>query len=231
VVLLLFAASAFSCGLAACGEAGNEQVTAPRAKLGVAARSGTSGRARTGAPGGYRNDGDGDPSNDGDGDDLGGNSVDTDHDDGEDHLDPRNNSYHDKDDAGVVAYGRPATEVERAAVVATVQHYYAAAAAEQGQVACSMISPSLAKAVPEDYGSAPGPAYLRGGKTCQGVMVRLFKHMHTGLGAKIHVTAVRVKGNYGLALLGSTKAPASELPMDRDGAHWWIGSLLAGELP
>jgi hypothetical protein len=94
-----------------------------------------------------------------------------------------------------------------------------------------MFVPSLAKSVPKDYGQAPGPAYLRGGKTCHAVMSLMFKQFGKQLAGAVAVTGIRVQGNNALALLGSKTKPARDIMVQRVETTWKIGSLLGEPLP
>ena len=141
--------------------------------------------------------------------------------------------YRDSDDIEIVDYGRAASSAERQALTAVVERYYAAAAAADGRVACSLLALAFAKSIPEDYGrgGGSGPAYLRG-KTCSAVMSLLFKHEHRQLSDKIEVTDVRIKGREALALLGTKTEHASYLILEHQrGGTWGIVGLLASVLP
>jgi hypothetical protein len=141
-----------------------------------------------------------------------------------------NSGYRDPDDVKLLAYGHPAGSVEQQAVRVTVERYYAAAAAEDGPAACSMLLPSLVKAVPEDYGQF-GPSYLRGSKTCREAMKRLFKHLHETLQKPVAVTGVLVNGDHAYALLGSPQRPANYLTLERQGNRWTVATLLGSGMP
>jgi hypothetical protein len=179
---------------------------------------------------GYRNDDDNDPSSDEDLDDLNGKNVDEDKDEPEDKTDPENGFYHDKDDLGIVSYGHAAGVATMRMIAATVKRYYAVAAAENGTKACTMIFPSYAAAIAEDYGQAPGPAYLRGAKTCSAVLVRVFKRSHSQLVGSFTVTGARVEGDHAIALLGSTTMPASEISLTEAHGAWWISEIISSPL-
>jgi hypothetical protein len=142
-----------------------------------------------------------------------------------------NNGYYDNDDASVLDYGHAADAAELKTVTGIVERYYKAAAADDGAEACSMIQPSLAKSLPEDYGQAPGPAYLRGARTCQAVMSLVFKYRRSLVSGSIRVTAVRVESDKALALLGSKTMPASDMPLERERGSWTVSSLLDSPLP
>jgi hypothetical protein len=177
------------------------------------------------------NDGDNDPHNDSDPDDLHRDKADIDNDEPEDKMNPENDSYHDKDDGPIAAYGHPASRADSRQVVALVKRYYAAAAAANGSQACSMMLARLRDSVVEDYGRPPGPAYLRGGKTCAEIATRQFRHAAAELSAGVEVTGVRVNGANGLALLRSAVMPASYVPLEREGRRWRIVSILGQSLP
>jgi hypothetical protein len=114
-----------------------------------------------------------------------------------------------------------------------VKRYYTAAAAKDGLTACSLILSSIAKALPEDYGQAPGPHYLRGGKTCRAVMSRLFTHFHRLLvtdAATLIVAQVRLDTTGGYAVLSFGAKPEREITVVREGGAWKISSMLDSEL-
>lgn len=206
----LLAIALFSLDLAACGDVRDSSVPASSASTGR-----------------YLNDGDNDVIGDADDD----NNHDVDKDNSEDHKPDENGNYHDSDDS-IVTFGHTANSVDTQAITAAVKRYYAVAASGNGSKACSMLVPSLAKAIPEDdgHGSA-GPSYLQAGRTCPAIMALLFKHMRNQVTVSIHVTAVRTNGNHAVALLGSKTVPASEVLIERQGGVWMISSLIGSPLP
>jgi hypothetical protein len=147
-----------------------------------------------------------------------------------DYLPPANNhAYHDEDDQSPVEFGHPAGPGEMHAIDALVKRYYAAAAAGDGAQACSLMQPQFAKAVPNDYGRL-GASYLRGGKTCAGVLSLLFKHFHRELTAAIQVTDARVSGPVALAFFGSRVMRASQISLRREGGAWTISQVFGSVL-
>jgi hypothetical protein len=187
--------------------------------------------SQTPSGGPYLNDGDNDASSDEDPDDLNGKKIDNDNDYLGDHAPTQNSSYHDGDDHSIVSFGHPAGAADKQAVTAVVKHYYAVAAAADGAAACSLMYSGFAAVVPEDYGQAPGPAYLRGDTTCSAVMSALFKHSRSELTRAFDVSEVRVARNQGFALLGSRTAPASYLDVRRERGVWKLDALTAVALP
>jgi hypothetical protein len=233
LLVLLLGIALVALGPSACGGTGKGTRSAP----GVTSKLATSAGAETPTASGasparrYLNDGDAEKLNDNDPDNSSGNHEDGDADSHEEYESTYDNTnYHDGDDTSVLTYGHAAGAAEARAVAAVVKRYYAAAAVGDGATACSMILPTLAKAIPEDYARPTGPVYLRGGKTCRAVMSRLFKHFHDKLAGAIEVTGVRVEGNLALALLGSRTRPASEMSVERIGGAWKIALLLANAL-
>lgn len=156
---------------------------------------------------------------------------DSDNDSDNDYLDNVHKGYYDSDDGDIFTYGHPASAADRRAIAALVERYYAAAAAERSAEACSLIYSVLAGALPEDYGRAPGPAYLRGANTCQMVMSRLLEHVHNHLTGAIEVIGVRVSGDEAQAQLGSRTIPASLILVRRERGVWKIDELLGSALP
>ncbi|MFZ2114909.1 MAG: hypothetical protein WAU77_14395 [Solirubrobacteraceae bacterium] len=133
-------------------------------------------------------------------------------------------------------FGHAASEPYRRAITALVKRYYAAALADDGAKACSMIYSTLAESVPEDYGGAshqPLPApYLRG-ETCAAVLTGLFKHLHAQLTVevpKLEVARVRVEEHHALVLLRFGKLPERQIPVAREGRIWRMEELLDSEL-
>ncbi|HEY5194247.1 MAG TPA: hypothetical protein VIJ39_10305 [Solirubrobacteraceae bacterium] len=177
---------------------------------------------------GYLNDGDHEPSNDEDQDN---NTADTDNDYPEDHLKTENNSYHDDDDAVIVDYGHPASAADRQVITALVRRYQAAAVAGDGAMSCSMLTPSFARAIPEDYGRPPGPSYLRGGKTCAAIMSKILLRSRAEVTTSFAVTGVRAEGDRAYALLGSAVVPASYVQVERKNGSWRVATLLSHPLP
>lgn len=152
-------------------------------------------------------------------------AADHDEDDAERLLSDDNNSE-------VTEFGHPASPADTRAISAVLRRYYATASAGNGTIACSMIVSSLAKAVPLDYGRF-GPAYLRGGKTCPAMLVRLFAHEHRrliGETASLAVRALRIHGNQGLVLLGFGKSER-QISVQHEAGRWKLDGLLDGELP
>jgi hypothetical protein len=132
--------------------------------------------------------------------------------------------------SAILYFGHPASPADKQAVTRLVMRYYAAAAREDGATACSLLLSSLANSVPEDYGQAPGPPSLRGGKTCQAVMTKLFKLLHRKLAAEdagLEVTRVRLKAKGGYAVMRFKTTPElHETNVVREGSGWKISSLL-----
>jgi hypothetical protein len=142
-----------------------------------------------------------------------------------------NTGYYDSDDVSIRAYGHVAGATDRRMISALIEHYYAAAATNESMKACSLIDASLAKAILEGYGQAPGSAHLHGAKTCPAVISLLFERYRSHLTPAIEVIGVRVNGQQASALLGSRTIPASVITMKREEGAWKIDSLFGGSLP
>jgi hypothetical protein len=232
--LALLAIALLGLGATACGGTGKGAHAASQSTATAVTSGGAPAMAVPSAISSqrYLNDGDAEKVNDGDMDNRNGNHEDHDADSSEEYEETYdNNRYHDSDDSSILAYGHAAGAAKKRAIAAAVKRYYMAAAAGDGATACSMLVSSIARAAPEDYGQAPGPAYLRGAKTCAAVMSLLFKHDHSQLTGMIAVTGVRVEGNQARALLGSTTMPAGYISVERERGAWKIDALLGGALP
>ena len=105
------------------------------------------------------------------------------------------------------------------------KRYYAAAASDEGAIACTLIVSSLAKSVPEDYGRS-GPFQ---GKTCPEVMAKVFKRVAgqpSGVLAATKVTGIRISGNRGFVQLSSSAMPTGEIYVLRKDGMWKVGALI-----
>ena len=174
-------------------------------------------------PAGQRDRGDGDADNPGDIDgngDVDGEDADSDY--------PVPGSYRlpDADDRATFDYGHTPVPAQRREISSLVERYFAAARAEDGAHACALLSPSLARSVPEDYGRGAGPAYLRGGKTCAAVMSMLFKHSHGELAEPVDIVEVRVDGTRAQVVVSSRTLRASRILLHRDRRAWEVRELL-----
>lgn len=125
------------------------------------------------------------------------------------------------DDAQVLYYGSAPSPGERQAITSLVTGYYAAAAAEDGAKACTLLMPFVAESVVEDIGHSAG---FRG-KSCAVVMSKLFKSQHAliaGESASLKFYAVRVNGGKALTVLSFANLPEVRvLPERRDSSGAW----------
>jgi hypothetical protein len=148
--------------------------------------------------------------------------------------DSNSDGRYDSDDKSVLDYGHPANAQDTRAITALVQRYYAAAAAENGAKACSMIYSTFAEAISEDYGtSPPGPKWAQG-TSCPAVMTLIFKHFHSQIAArlpKLKVSRVRLREHQGLVFLSFGKLPEREIRVDRESHTWRILALIDNDLP
>lgn len=138
--------------------------------------------------------------------------------------------YNDSDDGPVRSYGHAATAAKEAQLKGIVTRYFAAAKGGDGKTGCSLTDANFVKAIPEDYGQAPGPAYSRG-KTCPVVLSAIFKHDHAELSSPVLVTAVRIQGDQALVLVGSTTMSARSVTLQHSHGVWGIVGLLGNPTP
>jgi hypothetical protein len=179
-------------------------------------------------PPGQRFRGDGDADNPGD---IDGNGDIDPEDSDSDYPVPESYRFPDSDDRATFLYGHSPSAAERAAISGVVKRYYAAATADEGAVACSLMPPTFARSVPEDYGQGAGPSYLRGGKTCAAVMSMLFKHSHEELVEAVYIAEVRVEHATAQVVLTSRKMRASSISLTHSAGSWKVQALLAQPLP
>jgi hypothetical protein len=141
-----------------------------------------------------------------------------------------NSGYRDGDDPMNFSSTHLADTADMRSVAATVQRYYSAARTGNARSACSMLVPELARAIPLDYGKL-GPSYLRGAKTCQALVRRLYRHYRRELSAPIAVTGVLELGDHAFAFIGSPLARAGYLTLQREGSAWELATLISADVP
>jgi len=140
----------------------------------------------------------------------------------------------EKNNDSVFNFGHAASPADQHAITALIKRYYAAATAENGAKACSMLYSTIEESVPEDYGiSPPAPAYMRG-TTCRAVLALLFKHYHPQIALeypKLEVVRVRLIERQGIAVLHFGSLPERQISVGREGHTWKLKALLDGEIP
>jgi hypothetical protein len=143
-------------------------------------------------------------------------------------------SSDDKNNNSTLRFGHAANATDTKAITVLVKRYYAAADAEDGAKACSMLYSTLEESVPEDYGqSPPGQPYMRG-TTCPAVLTLLFKHEHPQLALelpRLEVARVRLVEHHGLVVLRFGTLPERQLTVAREGHIWKVEALLDSEVP
>lgn len=127
-------------------------------------------------------------------------------------------------------YGQPASAADTRAAAQEIGRYYQAASRGEGQRACSIIAPALAKSMPVEYGKF-GPAYEHGANTCQAVLGRMFRKHHSSLTLPPTVRGLLAHGSQGYAFISSNKMPVSLVELERSGSGWKIDTPLAGPVP
>ena len=127
----------------------------------------------------------------------------------------------------IASYGQATGASDAQAIATLVKRYYAAAAAENGTLGCSLTYYIEVETLPEHYGGPPGPRWLHGASSCRAVLSRVFKHFHRQLTGPVDMKAVRVKGNRAEALVGFPGLPDGVVKVRREGAIWKVDGLLA----
>jgi hypothetical protein len=142
---------------------------------------------------------------------------------------------YDSDNADVLA-GRPASTSDLYAVKPLVHRYFAAIARLDGRTACSLMLARVADHVPEVLGSgALRPSFVHGG-TCPQIAASVFAfygHQLRAEAGAVEVTALRVRGASGLAVLAFRRDPSLPLrviELGREGDGWRVDGMLDNEL-
>jgi hypothetical protein len=127
------------------------------------------------------------------------------------------------------SFGSPASASEQAAVTSTVKAYYAAVAADQGTTACSLLAARVQAAIVRSLGRS---ALLRG-KGCPVILKLLFHHQAGQAGAispAVTVTALRVSGDRGYALISTKAKPKGDIRVEREHGAWKVAALIGSAL-
>lgn len=149
-------------------------------------------------------------------------------------ADSTGSGRYDSDDNSVLGLGHAANASQKAQITTLIQLYYAAAAAQDGAKACSLLYSIYAESMPEDYGiSPPGPSYARGA-TCPAVLTAIFKHFHDQISVKLpqlKVVRIRIRERQGIVVLSFGSMPERQMHVLREGHTWKMLALVDGELP
>jgi hypothetical protein len=212
-LLALLAIGLSGVGGLACGSAGKSSPTSAEVSSNSAALGASATTAAHGvAPGGYLHE-DGDK-------DIDDNGV-------------RPPARLDDDRVLLDQYGGEASDADRQAVTAVVKGYYAAAAAGEATKACSLLYSSLAAGL-----AAPGQGSGQArsaDEACAAGVAPLYEQQHAHLVADdvstMAVSAVRVKGDLGLAVIGFRTQPQGEILVERERGAWKVDALFDSEMP
>ena len=129
-------------------------------------------------------------------------------------------------------YGEAASPTDRRLIGEVVARYYAAAAADNGAIGCSLMYSLFAEEIPEVYGEVPGPPELRGA-TCAAVMSKYFEIYHRQLTSDretLEMKSVRVKRNRALAIMSFKTMPQRDILVHREYGSWKIDEMLDSNL-
>lgn len=150
--------------------------------------------------------------------------------DGDGDTDGHGPGQYDSDDYGLVAFGKAARAVDKRAITSLVGRYLRTALGEEAGSLCSMLAPAVARAVPRLMPAAG----TKGRRTCRTVMRVTLEDNSEQIfpyAATFHVLSVRVRHNFGIALLGGASLPSRQLTVVRNHGMWRVDEPLDGELP
>jgi hypothetical protein len=140
---------------------------------------------------------------------------------------------YDADNDAVPTYGRAAGKADARAVAAIVRLYYAAAATDDGRAACSLLQPTAAEALVEQYGPRKGPPELRG-TTCAQIASRLFKRYRRELtegAATLEVPIVQVRDGRAWAVVDLGRPREYVAFLHRAGTGWKLTAMPGSTQP
>jgi hypothetical protein len=147
------------------------------------------------------------------------------------HKDRDNDSDNGDDDNKVLYYGKAPDPAEHQQLVTLLTGYFAAAAAEDGAKACTLLIPFMAESVVEKLRQGPGLS----GNTCAAAMTKIFAQHHPELIAKsatLKFYSVRVGTKRALIVLSFSGLPEvrTMLALRDSGGNWKVLTLLDGFL-
>jgi hypothetical protein len=136
-----------------------------------------------------------------------------------------NDADNNDDDAHILDYGHAPSATDREQLTSLVSRYYAAAAAEDGGKACSMLYPLLSETVAEEQNSTGSHR-----TACATAVTKIFKQRHqllVGDSNTLKFYLIRVGGEKALTLVSFATAPEVRQLLERrvDGT-WKIAALL-----
>jgi hypothetical protein len=155
--------------------------------------------------------------------------ADNDADGDNDKTENRGKGYYDTDDVSMATFGRAAGSRDARALREMAARYIGAERAADGRAACAMLVPAVASSLVETYGSSRS-GFLRGSKSCQAVMSRLFGHIRRRFSTPTKIVAVRVAGDRAVVLIGSKLMPASYFSLRRERGGWRLTEIQAATL-
>lgn len=157
---------------------------------------------------------------------------------GDDDTDDLYHGHKDKDDS-VRRYGHDATGSQLPAVEALAKRYYTVAESGNGTRGCALLARSLAArrdfsaVVPQEYAQVASSSLFRG-RGCTRVESLLFELDRRTLTAAAAgspmLTALRVRGRRGYALLSFKTLPERQLPVLYEAGRWRVDALLDSEI-
>jgi hypothetical protein len=148
--------------------------------------------------------------------------------DGDHDNDSLGMGHDDGDGDSAPTFAKPATATDRAAIVALIDRYYAAAAAGDWTQACSLTYWLLAETLVEEHSHGKGPPSLRG-HTCAQVASKLLagrRHELIAERAALKIVVVQARANKGWAVLSFGGARERVLYLHHEGAGWRVNGLL-----
>lgn len=131
--------------------------------------------------------------------------------------------FPDRDDGFTLNLGRGVAPAEKRTLVALVRRYMSAARALDGASVCSLLTPEAAASLGSEVSHA--------GDSCQASAKALLARFHQQLAASVEIVDVRIVGKAAEVVVGSRALSASVVLLQRNGAAWKVGQLLATHLP
>jgi hypothetical protein len=144
----------------------------------------------------------------------------------------RPHSQFDADDVETRYFGHSASAHDRRSITALVDRYYAAAARDDGRMACSAIDAGLVAGAELAEGSHGPSSPATAG--CAAAMAKMLAQAPGRTAADfgaVRVLDVRVRGSEAIALLRLRDARTREMPVLRERGVWKIDAFFDNGLP
>jgi hypothetical protein len=133
----------------------------------------------------------------------------------------------DDDGDGVPTYGPVAGKAATAPIVAMLERYFAAAAADRVSTVCSMLYPVAVERLVEEHSHGAGAASQRG-SSCRQIVAKLLRQQHSELVAKrasLKVRLVELRAKHAWVVLDFGRGKENVVLLHHEGSTWSLTEI------